>query len=257
MSYQEQPGNGTADPASLDEPALTALLLHPEEWALFLDIDGTLIDLAETPDSIVIPPALPLSLDALSGKLGGAMALVTGRSVSLADTLFSPFRFPIAGLHGAERRDAGGRLRRILIPPAFDELKLAIAREAEAWPGVLVEDKGAAVAAHYRLAPDRQQAVEEMMQRHLQLAGPDWTLQRGKMVAEIRPARADKGGAVEAFLDEAPFKGNARLRSATTSPTRRCSMSPTDWEGSRCASGLRSPKPRPAPPSPHPPSFAR
>ncbi len=211
MSYQEQPRNGAVDHAPFDEPALGALLLHPEEWALFLDIDGTLIDLAGTPDAIVVPQALPHDLNVLSARLGGALALVTGRAVTLADSLFSPFRFPIAGLHGAERRDAAGRFKRVAIPPAFEEMKRAIAREAEAWHGVLVEDKGAAVAAHYRLVPDRQQAVEEMMRRHLKTAGSDWTLQRGKMVVEIRPAKADKGQAVEDFLDEAPFKGRRPL----------------------------------------------
>ena len=75
------------------------------------------------------------------------------------------------------------------------------------WPGVLVEDKGAAVAAHYRLAPECQLLVEAMMDRYFREAGPEWSLQRGKMVVEIRPARADKGDAVDAFLNEAPFKG--------------------------------------------------
>lgn len=86
-------------------------------------------------------------------------------------------------------------------------MKRRIAREAEVWPGVLIEDKGAAVAAHYRLAPEYQAAVEAIMELHLDEAGPDWTLQRGKMVIEIRPARASKGHAVETFLEEEPFKG--------------------------------------------------
>jgi trehalose 6-phosphate phosphatase len=211
MSYTLKPGRDEADPASSDDPALMALSLRPSDWALFLDIDGTLLDLAETPDAIVVPPSLPCELDALSAKLGGALALVTGRAVAFADQLFSPYHFPIAGLHGAERRDGEGRLKRILVSPDFEALKRAIADEAKAWPGVLIEDKGAAVAAHYRLAPDRQAVVETMMQRHVREAGPDWTLQRGKMVAEIRPAKAGKGQAVDAFLAEAPFTGRRPL----------------------------------------------
>ncbi|TCR90802.1 trehalose-phosphatase [Rhizobium sp. BK376] len=211
MSYQEKLATGATSEAPMDEPAFTALSLNPEEWALFLDIDGTLIDLAETPDRVVVPPGLPANLHALSERLGGALALVTGRAVSLADSLFSPFRFPIAGLHGAERRDAEGQIRRIHISPAFEAIKAAIAEEAKAWPGVLIEDKGAAVGAHFRQAPEHQAVVDEMMQRHIRAAGPDWTLQRGKMVVEIRPARADKGAAVEAFLEETPFKGRRPL----------------------------------------------
>ncbi|HEX8045684.1 trehalose-phosphatase [Rhizobium sp.] len=208
MTYKEQ---GEAEPAPSNEPALTALSMYPDQWALFLDIDGTLLDLAETPEAIVVPPSLPFSLHALSRKLGGALALVTGRSVGFVEPLFAPYHFPVAGLHGAERRDAGGRLRRTLIPPAFEEMKRAIAREAEAWPGALVEDKGAAIAVHYRQVPEREADIDEAMQRFLREAGPDWALQRSKSVVEIYPARAAKGYAVEAFLDEDPFIGRKPL----------------------------------------------
>lgn len=211
MTYQEQPEQGEAKPAPSNEPALTALSMYPDQWALFLDIDGTLLDLAETPDGIAVPLSLPFALHALSRKLGGALALVTGRSVAFVDPLFAPFHFPVAGLHGAERRDAAGRLRRALIPPAFQEMKSAIAREAEAWPGALVEDKGAAIAVHYRQAPEREADIAEAMQRYLEEAGPDWALQHGKSVVEICPARAGKGHAVEAFLGEDPFIGRKPL----------------------------------------------
>jgi len=207
MSSQEQPEQGEATPRPLKEPALTALSLYPQDWALFLDIDGTLLDLVERPEAIVVPDDLPATLHALSRQLGGALALVTGRSIEFVDPLFAPFRFPVAGLHGAERRDAAGRLRRTHIPPAFQEMKQAIAREADAWPGAIVEDKGAAVAVHYRHAPASEAEISAMMQRHLEEAGSDWSLQRGKMVVEICPAHASKGQAVEAFLGEAPFVG--------------------------------------------------
>lgn len=207
MSEQIQTIAETDISPAIDSAVLSALRDHPSEWALFLDIDGTLVDLAETPNSITIPSSLPFDLDALSQKLGGALALVTGRAISFVDPLFYPFHFPVAGLHGAERRDADGRIRRVIVPPAFEEMKKQIAVEASQWPGVLVEDKGAAVAAHYRLAPECQPLVEDMMDRYFVEAGPDWTLQRGKMVVEIRPARAGKGDAINAFLSEEPFKG--------------------------------------------------
>ncbi len=206
MSHQQHPTTAGQVPALPGDRVLSKLASEPDQWALFLDIDGTLLDLAETPDGIVVPPDLPEHLHRLSMKLGGALALVTGRALPYADQLFRPYAFPIAGLHGAERRDPSGAISRIEPDASFEDLKAALAREAEQWPGVLVEDKGAAVAAHYRLAPDRQQALEAAMPRYLEMAGPDFTLQRGKMVMEIRPARASKGHALQAFLEQAPFE---------------------------------------------------
>lgn len=211
MSYDLPRMQRDGPPAPFEELVLATLSQHPDDWALFLDIDGTLLDLAETPDSIVVPPQLPFDLSALSQRLGGALALVTGRSLSFVDPLFSPFHFPVAGLHGAERRDAAGHVAHVPIPLEFQEMKRAMALEGERFPGVLIEDKGAAVAAHYRLAPECQADVEAMMRRYFAQVGPGWAMQRGKMVIEIRPARADKGQAVEAFLTEAPFRGRRPL----------------------------------------------
>jgi trehalose 6-phosphate phosphatase len=208
MSYPEQPFDALkADPVSGQESIPAMLSLHPHEFALFLDIDGTLLDLAETPDGIVVPPDLPARLDALSEKLGGALALVTGRGLAHADTLFAPFRFPVAGLHGAERRDPDGAVKRAESTPQFERLKRELTAFTADWAGVVIEDKGAAVAAHYRLAPAYREELEPVMARCLAEAGPGWVLQRGKMVIELRPANADKGHAVEAFLGLEPFRG--------------------------------------------------
>ncbi|WP_448956166.1 trehalose-phosphatase [Labrys neptuniae] len=206
-SSRADPGN----PPSAGEAVFAAALSEPDKWALFLDIDGTLIDLAETPLSIEVPGRLPADLAALSQRLGGALALVTGRDIALADSLFAPSRFPIAGLHGAERRQASGALETLIVPASFEQLKREIATEAEPWAGVLVEDKGAALALHYRLAPDRKGDVEALMQRAAEAVRPDWTLQQGKMVVELRPARASKGRALTSFLEEAPFRGRLPL----------------------------------------------
>jgi trehalose 6-phosphate phosphatase len=185
--------------------ALETALAQPDQWAVFLDIDGTLLDLAPTPDSIVMPETLPAAIDALSIRLGGALALVTGRALHYADALFQPFHFPIAGLHGAEIRGADGRELSIAPSPAFEILKQSLMRAAESMPGVLIEDKGGAVAAHYRLAPQFEQPLAALMKDHAHAAGPDWALQMGKFVFEIRPARASKGDAVERLLGQAPF----------------------------------------------------
>lgn len=186
---------------------LGAVLDEPSNWALFLDIDGTLIDLAETPEAIVVPEGLPDHLAAVSARLGGALALVTGRALPFADKLFQPLTLPIAGLHGAERRRSDGTVDLVEEDDAFLSLKRSLARVTADWEGVIIEDKGAAVAAHYRQAPQWQQSLEAVMQSALEEAGENYALQRGKMVIEIRPARASKGAAIEAFLGEEPFKG--------------------------------------------------
>lgn len=183
------------------------LLAEPDRWALFLDIDGTLIDLAVTPDAIQVPLSLTANLSAVSSRLGGALALVTGRSLAYADELFSPARFPIAGLHGAELRAVDGGTTVARATPAFTELKRRLVEETAWMEGVLIEDKGAAIAAHYRLAPALDTALEKIMRDFAGKAGPDWTLQPGKMVFEVRPSRAGKGDAVASFLEQAPFSG--------------------------------------------------
>lgn len=183
------------------------LIDEPEGWALFLDIDGTLLDLAATPDAIQVPLSLPGILSSVAARLGGALALVTGRSLAYADGLFAPHRFPIAGLHGAEFRRADGGTVSVTETPAFSALKRRLVEETAWMEGVLIEDKGAAVAAHYRLAPAYDVALEKIMRDFAEKAGPAWTLQPGKMVFEIRPARADKGEAVAAYLEEPAFAG--------------------------------------------------
>lgn len=177
---------------------------EPERHALFLDIDGTLIDLALTPDGVVVPQGLAQTLQDLSARLGGALALVTGRSLAYADGLFAPFSFPTAGLHGAEIR-AGGKLVYAEPSAAFSAIVAALQAEMAEHPGVLVEDKGAAVALHYRLVPELEPFLEARMRHYAELAGADWALQLGKMVFELRPARSSKGDAVERFLQDDPF----------------------------------------------------
>jgi trehalose 6-phosphate phosphatase len=193
------------------EEAFALLQSEPANWAVFFDIDGCLLDLAPTPDEIFIPPELPGAIEKLRLRLGGALALVTGRGLAYADALFDPFPFPIAGLHGAEMRGPDGRMIHAEAPPAFAALKAALAEETKDMQGVLIEDKGAAVAAHYRLAPEYEGTLGERMRAFAESAGPDWALQLGKMVYEIRPARASKGDAVERFLAEPPFAGRRPL----------------------------------------------
>lgn len=186
---------------------VSGLLRDFDRWALFLDIDGTLIDLAATPDGVVVPQDLPANLDAVSKKLGGALALVTGRALPYAERLFSPYQFLTAGLHGAERRMSNGAVDRVTVSPEFEILKARLFADTASWDGVLIEDKGAAIGAHYRQAPERQAELEALMERAAAEAGSEFALQRGKMVIELRPARASKGEALRSFLGEPCFTG--------------------------------------------------
>lgn len=176
--------------------------------ALFLDVDGTLLDIAATPDAVVVSESLRTLLGELAQRLDGALALVSGRSIATLDTLFAPLHLAAAGIHGSERRDANGSIFR----PDVDAARLTAARESlRSWSrqhaGTLLEDKGSALALHYRLAPEREAAALEAAERALdQLAGSH-ELQRGKFVFEIRPAGLSKGSAIAAFMERAPFQG--------------------------------------------------
>lgn len=188
---------------------LAPLFRDPGRYALFLDIDGCLIDLAETPDGITVPDGLPETLAQLSGRMGGALALVTGRKMEWVDATFGQV-FPLAGLHGFQRRRADGKVLEVTVPPGLDIARARLARfEDEA--GLVVEDKGIAIGLHYRQAPQRLPEATQAMEAVAAELGGAWELQFGKSVIELRPAGATKGAAVTAFLDEAPFKGRTPI----------------------------------------------
>ncbi len=175
-------------------------------WAYFLDVDGTLIEIAEAPDAVVVSDRVKQVLARLRAAAGGAVALVSGRAIATLDALFVPLVLPSAGLHGLERRGADGRVHRPAEPPeGFDEIRAAFAAFAAGHDGTLVEDKALSVALHFRRAPqwaeDVRQLALELARRH----GGAFALQWGKMVVEFRPHGATKGDVVTAFMAEAPF----------------------------------------------------
>ncbi len=176
------------------------------DWAWFLDVDGTLIDIAPTPSAIHIPPAMPGLLSALAFRFGGAVALVSGRTLDNIRMLVAPFRPPAAGMHGLERVTAGGVVIRPSEASGLDDIRDRLRIFATAHEGVIIEDKGLTLALHYRLAPacedSARRAVEDSVSRH-----PAFRMLAGKMVFEIAPAGCDKGTAVRAFMDEPPFAG--------------------------------------------------
>ena len=175
------------------------------EDALFLDFDGTLADLAERPDAVVIEPGLVAAIVRLRDHLGGALAIVSGRSIAQIDAFLTPLELPAAGVHGAERRRFDGitlHHEHTISPDIIESLQAFAALHA----GVLVETKPGAVALHYRMAPQLEALCVGAMQRAATFA-PGCAVLLGKKVAELKPATADKGGAIAAFLDEAPFRG--------------------------------------------------
>lgn len=175
--------------------------------AFFLDVDGTLLDIAEAPDRVHVPPRVVDVLARLAGAFGGAVALVSGRPIADLDRLLAPLRLPCAGLHGAERRDAAGALRLHRVDGALDAARAALASFCDAHPGTLLEDKGAALALHYRLAPAVEAEARRAVERVLGALGPAFALQQGKCVLEIKPAGASKARAIADFIAEAPFAG--------------------------------------------------
>jgi trehalose 6-phosphate phosphatase len=178
------------------------------DFCLFLDVDGTLVDIANTPGEAVVDAGLKSLLAALSRRLEGAVALVSGRTIAAVDELFDPLVLPAAGLHGLERRTASGLVHRA--PAETEALRAArrgLAQFVETHPNTLLEDKGCALALHFRLAPQFEMEARRIVQAALRDLGADYHVQEGKMVLEIKPSAATKATAVEAFLREPPFMG--------------------------------------------------
>ena len=176
------------------------------DWAFFLDVDGTLIEIADTPEAVHVDAALLALIARLHRASGGAVALVSGRALSFMQRRLGRLRLPLAGQHGLERRDAKGRMHVRRAPPgAKRAIKRALTPILARHPGLLLEDKGLTLALHYRLAPQLAAYAHRLMGQLATGAGLE--LQRGKRVAEIKPRGIDKGAAITAFLAEPPFKG--------------------------------------------------
>lgn len=177
-----------------------------DDWALFLDVDGCLLDFADAPGTVTVPEALHATLEALARRLQGALALVSGRPIAGIDALFAPLQLPAAGLHGLERRNAGLQVAAPQPPPALAAIHREATGIAQAYPGALVEDKGVALGLHWRMAPGARDALRAFAQAALPRL-PGYRLQHGDHVVELRPASGDKGMAIRALLDESPFRG--------------------------------------------------
>ncbi len=180
---------------------------QPDRIALFLDFDGTLVELAPLPDGVKLDRRVAPALEKLRGTLGGALALVSGRPITVLDEYFNPYRFDVAGLHGAQLR-LGGTLRaESAVPESLRDATRELVRYANSNVGIIVEDKRISVALHWRLAPQLEEDAITLMRSVAARLGPSVRLQHGKSVAEIVPATASKGGAIAWLMQEPPYAG--------------------------------------------------
>jgi trehalose 6-phosphate phosphatase len=185
----------------------------PTAFALYLDFDGTLVEIAPKPDQVRVDPALAPALEKLRTRLGGALAIVTGRPIRVIDDFLVPARFDVAGLHGVERRVdgvvSGGSAED---HPALRAQVPALHAAVTDLEHVLIEDKGASVAVHWRLAtPSDAAAAEEAVKAAAVALGSAYRLQLGKAVGEIVPASATKGHAIRALAENPPYAGRRAI----------------------------------------------
>ena len=175
--------------------------------AFFIDFDGTLVDIAPRPDQVEVEPRVRHLLESLSEKFDQAVAVVTGRSLDVVDGFLAPLKLAVAAEHGSVRRDASGHLH--TDSRGVEAVEAAAARLqplVEANPGLLLERKKVSVALHFRQRPELAGPCKEAVDDAVASAAGLCILP-GKMVFELRPKGIDKGLAVRAFLNEAPFRG--------------------------------------------------
>jgi trehalose 6-phosphate phosphatase len=174
--------------------------------ALFLDFDGTLVEIAPTPDAVMVDPGLPELLSRLRDRLEGALAIVTGRPVAGIDHFLPGLGLDACGMHGLERRVAG----RVVFPDDLADLSPRIARlraRLANHPGLIIEDKRIGVAVHWRTAPEGEQDARAAIDDLARELGSAYKIQDGKAVREIVPARAGKGEGIRALMRSAPYAG--------------------------------------------------
>lgn len=180
-------------------------LLAGYDCALFLDFDGTLVDIAPRPELVVVEPDMLAALSVLQQRLEGRLAIVSGRPVEELDRMLAPLVLPAAGVHGMERRGSDGVLRR-LPAPDFTQVRAAATALAQQHPGLWVEEKYGALALHYRQAPELQELCSMTMAAAVDQS-PGLVRMEGKMIVEVKAGGVSKGTAIRDFLAEAPFEG--------------------------------------------------
>jgi trehalose 6-phosphate phosphatase len=188
-------------------PTPSEIRAHPDKWAFFLDIDGTLIDLASDPEKVLVPQGLPPLLLTLEAHFHGALALNTGRQLSVVDHMMAPTRFAAAGVHGTEMRTRhNGDIAQLA--PAIPG---ALLTEVEAAtltldPALKVEDKRVGLAVHFRHAPDCETKLRVALERIVS-RWEQFEMRPGRKVLELVPRAQTKATAIALFLERSPFRG--------------------------------------------------
>ncbi|CAH1655728.1 putative trehalose-phosphate phosphatase [Hyphomicrobiales bacterium] len=178
-----------------------------EKIALFLDFDGTLVEIAPSPEDVQLDRRVAPALETLRNQLGGALALVSGRPIAFLDEMLAPHRFDIAGLHGAQIRQGGELRAQSDAPENMREAVRDLVRFANSHIGIIVEDKRISAALHWRLAPELRDEALDLMRKAAARLGPGVRLQEGKSVAELVPAGASKGSAIAWLMATPAYAG--------------------------------------------------
>lgn len=172
---------------------------------MFFDFDGTLVDIADRPDGVVVDPRLPDLLVGLRAACGGALAVVTGRPIAAVDGFLPGLELDACGLHGLERRVGGHSLDAPALASVSADAQVLRERLAH-HPGIVIEDKGVSVAVHWRMAPEAEGEARRLVEDLLRRLGPGYRAQEGKAVCEVVPARAGKGEGIRALMAEPPYR---------------------------------------------------
>jgi trehalose 6-phosphate phosphatase len=185
---------------------------HPptpqRNWALFLDIDGTLLDIAPTPDAVQVPATLIGSIERASRWLQGALAVVSGRPFSQIDELFAPMKMPGGAGHGAALRLPNGTIKNADEELAVPKAWLATLRNTvDTWPGVVIEEKTHGATVHYRAAPERKEDVHQLVTKLCAQDLESYEALPGRMTFEIRHRTLTKALIVEKLMTQIPVKG--------------------------------------------------
>ena len=180
--------------------------------ALYLDIDGTILDLAPSPEMVEVPAWMVPLLQRLSLKLDGAVAFVSGRTIAAIDALFAPLKLPAVGVHGGEIRVSGGGV--VVDESLAAELQSALPVLDDAIDhirGARLENKGCAIALHYRSVPERGREVLKVAELVVASLGPAFAILVGKCVVEIRPRHLTKGAGLRRLMEQEPFRGRSPI----------------------------------------------
>ncbi len=175
--------------------------------ALFLDFDGTLVDIVARPDLTQASPHLIQLLDKIHQSLGGALAIVTGRPLTDLDRLLAPLTLPAAGVHGIEHRDSSGQVAARCQTTVPEPARSQIQALAKSDSRLVLEDKGYSLGLHFRQAPELEHTIRSAFDEVSGTLGEKFSVQNGKMVLELRPVGIDKGSAIDKFMSETPFSG--------------------------------------------------